>query len=712
MTDAFIQFALSNLLLSAVIATVAYGVHRTGRYPMVAHLLWILVLVKVVTPPLFTVPVIPFPGLGESQPVPTVPVVEFTTAAPLVTGEGLALGGSGLTRAGWTRVAKSVLLVTWFAGSALILPWSLLRIRKFNRLLMQASSAASPGLQCVARDISAHLGLRRAPTIYTTAAHITPMVWWIGGRVRIVIPETLPGALEATDVRWVLAHELAHVRRRDHYVRWLEWLACVVFWWNPVAWWARRNLRINEEICCDALVLTSLQPQPQTYANALMAVVEFLSTPVVRPPAVASEMNSGGILERRLRMIISNRKITRTPRWFMAGTLLLAATTMPLGVAYAQDFAAIERRLGAGVAEGELTLEQAVAMMHALRKESKHSAGDRSDLDRIRAAAEETQRALESGRISPEDARRRQAEIRRAMVERDAARVRAPKLPTARDDMSRAREELKRAAEAGAMSKEHAERRLEELRKVEREHDLERRAIERRVSREEYANHLADLKRMIESGRITEEDGKRRLEEIRKKLGDEGERRREAAPRATREQEEIRRSRYLELESRLKRSVEAGEMSGAEAEKKLMDLKERIWGEEASDEARLPDRTGTRPIRGSEEPARRAPMERRSMRGESEPRPDRAPEPRRAREAPAPRERVETRRSSDEKVEWEAIVKRVKEAVNRGDMTPEEAAEMMDVMKRRMDEERKKAAKEDGAVVAPKPRREGAAGDR
>ena len=59
------------------------------------------------------------------------------------------------------------------------------------------------------------------------------------------------------DWQWIVAHELAHVRRRDYLVRWVEWLACVCFWWNPVVWWAQRNLRAMEEICCDDLVLST-----------------------------------------------------------------------------------------------------------------------------------------------------------------------------------------------------------------------------------------------------------------------------------------------------------------------------------------------------------------------------------------------------------------------------------------------------------------------
>ncbi len=61
------------------------------------------------------------------------------------------------------------------------------------------------------------------------------------------------------ELRWVVAHELAHVWRRDHLVRWLEWVACVVFWWNPVAWWAHAIRADGEAISSSPRVQTWLE---------------------------------------------------------------------------------------------------------------------------------------------------------------------------------------------------------------------------------------------------------------------------------------------------------------------------------------------------------------------------------------------------------------------------------------------------------------------
>lgn len=371
MTDTLVQFGVSNLLVSLVLAIGAWCVHRSCTRPYLAHLLWVLVLAKLVTPPMFTLPLLPIPGGDPIADLPTIVPVEtgptLESIAPSVLAETTSFKARSFVDVG----TSDVLIATWLIGSVIILVWSFVRIVRFDRALRATSSPSPAHIERMALDLARRLGIRRTPIIRVTTAHVSPMVWWVGGRVRVVIPAQLVGAIGTEHLRWVLAHELAHVRRRDHVVRWLEWLACVGFWWNPVSWIARRYLRISEEICCDALVLATFENTRRPYASALMAVVEFLSAPAVRPPAVASEINSGGYLERRFRMIVSKNNVTRTPRWLQAGVLVGAMGILPVGFAYGQDFDAIGKRLGEAVLNGELSKDHARAMMQALKQSAR-----------------------------------------------------------------------------------------------------------------------------------------------------------------------------------------------------------------------------------------------------------------------------------------------------------------------------------------------------
>ncbi|MFV2065187.1 MAG: M56 family metallopeptidase, partial [Chloroflexota bacterium] len=326
MTDLLVELAVSNLLISAAMAAAAYAVHRQGRYPGLAHLLWVLVLLKAITPPLLTLPIIP--GIGAGSAV-VGEVVAGPSAARLSALESI---GAGIAANGVTTM-----LLVWALGSLLVLAASLLHIYRFDRLLRHTSVKAPVHVQAVASGIARELGLRSAPVIFTSDARLSPMTWWLGRHVRVVIPAALESAIGPGQLHWVLAHELAHIKRRDYLVRWLEWLACVAFWWNPVVWWSRRNLRLDEEISCDALVLDQLGAPPRSYAEALLTVMEFLSRGTDRRPAVATGIDAGGTLERRFTSIISGSRVGKAPRWLAFGLTGTALMVMSVGVTAAVE---------------------------------------------------------------------------------------------------------------------------------------------------------------------------------------------------------------------------------------------------------------------------------------------------------------------------------------------------------------------------------------
>ena len=327
MTGLLLQIGATKLAVSVVLAGVVWMVHRSVDRPTISYRLWLLVLVTLLVPAVVSVPVLPaelvapaIPGAGASEVV----LADGTSHQPV----GPPLGA----------VVPPVLSILWLLGTAGFLGWTLVRTIRCRHTLARASRQAPPSLERQAVAIGCDLGLTRMPELHTTNARVMPMVWWAGGKIRVLIPAFLLTDLSRDELRAILTHELSHIRRRDHLVRWLEWLACSAFWWNPVAWWARHQLRIAEEACCDRLALDTARSCPRTYANALLRVVTGTSTPLgVRPPLPASP--AGGVgrakhLERRLRMIVSTDTRAPAPRWLRATTWIAVLCALPFGLIY------------------------------------------------------------------------------------------------------------------------------------------------------------------------------------------------------------------------------------------------------------------------------------------------------------------------------------------------------------------------------------------
>jgi len=355
---AFWEIVASN---SLVVVVLAVGVALLGRHwmhPEGLHLLWVLVLVKLVTPPVVTVgvptsvfrPPLVAGRQGVSQVVidrSSVEVSREAEMAPIavdrqdqrsrekpVASKHLALPvGVTASAAGRQRMLwLTVLAWTWGAGIALLASGHACRILRF-RSLLRAAEAPPSALLCVAEEIGKRLRLRRLPEIALLPVRLSPFVWFMGSRPRVFLPAALFQCLGEDAQQAILAHELAHIRRKDHWVRLLEVVVATIFWWHPVVWWACRQLRELEEQCCDGLVLDTTPHGAKAYASALLDTLDFLSDRSITVPLLATAANSPISLARRITMLKNHSAHAQLT---IRGVAFLAAVAaVPMAIAFA-----------------------------------------------------------------------------------------------------------------------------------------------------------------------------------------------------------------------------------------------------------------------------------------------------------------------------------------------------------------------------------------
>ena len=186
-------------------------------------------------------------------------------------------------------------LGVWGLGAAFALAFAAGQIRRFSRLVRTANQAPDE-LRRQVEMLSRRLGLRRAPRVCLIPGKLCPMLWAAAGRAVLLLPEDLVHRLDREQKVTLLAHELAHLRRRDHLVRYLELLVRALHWWNPSVWWACRELRRAEEECCDAWVLWALgigRPYRAAIQNGTRWITELS-----RPPETSSPTKNPSVLLR------------------------------------------------------------------------------------------------------------------------------------------------------------------------------------------------------------------------------------------------------------------------------------------------------------------------------------------------------------------------------------------------------------------------------
>ncbi len=314
--EQLITFGLTNAVTATLMALAAAAIARFSRRPVLCYALWLVVLLRLLAPPIYAVD-LALPDLGR------------TAAASNATTVAVSGGAVALADSRFSLDPLAVIAAIWIAGAMAMIGFAIAQSYQLRQILA-TSEPASHAVTSRVADLSRRLGLRRAPPTVQVLDRVPPMLWAFLGSVRLILPVELLTHLDASQTDTLLAHELSHLRRRDHWVRHLEFAALSLFWWNPVAWWAARRLRRAQELCCDQRVAELLPGHRRAYADTLVETARFLSgrqLPLGSPARAMADMSQ---MKGRIRMIMNdaqNRELSLISK-LAAATILVAALAL------------------------------------------------------------------------------------------------------------------------------------------------------------------------------------------------------------------------------------------------------------------------------------------------------------------------------------------------------------------------------------------------
>jgi beta-lactamase regulating signal transducer with metallopeptidase domain len=628
----FLEIGLSNAIMAFALALLVAGAGLFCRRPAIRHTLWLLVLLKLITPPFVWVAVQcpqvleemlhsenvvraqagflasernePFherafdfllddgeqaPGLDnpfaalivEASPQCSANAEERTppSSAP----------ATGLT----LRSCVPIVFMGWLTGSVLWFAVAGTRIYRFQRLL-RYGRAAPAWLQEQTCLLAQRLDLACCPTVWLVPGRVSPLLWALGRSLYLVLPSDLLDRLGPEQRASLLAHELAHARRRDHWVRWIELVVTGLYWWLPAAWWARRELQQAEEESCDAWVVWTLPSAARAYAKALLQTVDFLDARPALPP-VASGIGHLRLLRRRLTMIGRQPLYPQLPWPVCLGVIVIALLVLPFAPARlaaqsaeakpASEVSAAEALVRAEQDSTDRDLERRLRsleekmdrLMQRLESQRSERPGERSSRESRPATSEErekaradAERAKEKARADAEKAREKAEKARekaRADAEkaREKARADAEK---AKAKAERGKELTRESGEGKGFNSEQVERLMREIQeRLNRELSPERmEEIQKRV--QEAVNKNINPARMEAIQRKVEEALKKstaELDRAKQKLQQAAEQQRTTDSRQERSRDQEQRNlerRMDRLEQKMDRVIQALEKSG------------------------------------------------------------------------------------------------------------------------------------------------------
>lgn len=270
------------------------------------------------------------PSVAHSPPAP-VPSTAAHSGSPNSVAE---TPQASETFRGW--VAWIALL--WLLGTTLMLIRTASSLIATRELLRTPALPDHHPLTNTLRTLAARMRLTGPIRLAESDRIATPCV---AGLLRpvILLPITALTNLDESQLRAILAHELAHIRRKDLLVALLQRIIESILFFNPAALWLGRQLRIEREACCDALAAEAIE-DPHAVARTLAEVAAASRAPAPFPAAALAMTgpDDAPLLQRIRRLLLPNERIPARLPWpsFLAVTLIACASLFTLTITAAQ----------------------------------------------------------------------------------------------------------------------------------------------------------------------------------------------------------------------------------------------------------------------------------------------------------------------------------------------------------------------------------------
>ncbi len=224
------------------------------------------------------------------------------------------------------RVFLQLFFWTWFLGVASLSVWHLVGWALSQRLRHSGTTVSNEILTLVERT-AFQLGVHRTIDVRQTLKATTPMViGWV--KPALVLPSKLLAGLAPHELKAVLAHELAHIKRHDYLMNLAQTAVETLMFYHPAVWWVSGRIRCEREFCADDLAM-QVCDRREEYAQSLVAVAETS----LAIPAHAIAVTGGSLLQRVHRILRFPTQPSPLPWPAKCSALVGVASALCLGVA-------------------------------------------------------------------------------------------------------------------------------------------------------------------------------------------------------------------------------------------------------------------------------------------------------------------------------------------------------------------------------------------
>lgn len=206
------------------------------------------------------------------------------------------------------------LALAWLLGAGVMLGRASVKVAGAEQLRRACRSLDDPHIAELVADARRAVKLTRQVRVAVTNHLTSPAV--VGVIVpTLILPLSLLTTLSPEQLRFILLHELAHIRRGDYLANLFQLFAEALLFFNPAVWWLSHQVRREREACCDALAI-ELSGAPADYARTLVGVAETMLNPSpAAAPAFGNEREPSSLADRVQRLLVPGYRPSLRLTW-------------------------------------------------------------------------------------------------------------------------------------------------------------------------------------------------------------------------------------------------------------------------------------------------------------------------------------------------------------------------------------------------------------
>ena len=173
------------------------------------------------------------------------------------------------------------------------------------------------------------IDLRRDIQVASSDSVSTPFVWGVF-RPHLIVPHDFSSNFSEKQMRWIVLHELAHIKRHDALMSSLQKLAQIVYFFHPAVWITNGTINRYKEYICDDIAMAASQTPRMDCGQSILSLTKQVNRHFVVEAGLLGGCRSSSLIRRRLMRILDEERVLRVKHSLGIACILILAACITL----------------------------------------------------------------------------------------------------------------------------------------------------------------------------------------------------------------------------------------------------------------------------------------------------------------------------------------------------------------------------------------------